>query len=423
MRLAMTCASGYPFRWHNRYLSDQQISQYFRTNKTDFYASIYSVDDEVCPSKYDREIVQELPLKGDLVIDIDAHSNIQKNNVRNIVKSALDTLRSFDAPYVLFSSGRGFHIHVLSNLHVQGLPTIHKALIGRHLDGADMCLYNQYRVIRYPNSINGKSETYKVPIHEDDLDLSDNVLRKKLLQPVEVPVLQPNPNFDEFMLDSYRDQVDTLKQHVSPFQGKSGTLKISNQSKLSFRTQKILKSCTIKIGTRHNTTFHLGIELKHLGYPEEITKELLISWGMNVRENGCSRSRIEEILIDTDQIIDWVYENETYWPKFDYMEKLMERYRKHVPNQKPLKRWEKTPNEMKTYCVFKAAGDLNPKFFLSYSMIRKVTRLQKLGTRKTNYVHSLIEKGYIERISPDNVPYFVPRNDSLQDTFCYQLLR
>ena len=100
-RLAMSCAAGYPFRWHNRYLSDQQISKYFQKSKTDFYTGIYSIDDDVSPYKYKREIVQELPLKGDLIVDVDAHTNVQKNNVRNIIISALEKLRSLNAQYLL----------------------------------------------------------------------------------------------------------------------------------------------------------------------------------------------------------------------------------------------------------------------------------------------------------------------------------
>ena len=422
-RLAMSWGNGYVNRFSNEYLTQSHIDYLFRQSNVDFFTGIYSPSPSLCPRKYHREVIQCLPLCGPLIIDVDAHTQDEKKSAATTVKSAIGKLDSLGAHYVLFHSGRGFHIHVSSSLSVVDLPVVHKAVVSHLFPQSDLSIYDPSKTIRYENSVNSKSGTLKVPITVDDLDLPQDKLTPKLLSPAEIPQIHPSKQFDQLIFETYHDHVEKLKSLVKPIDRKSCTLsRIRNPEKLSFTTQQLLKSATIELGTRHKNTFLLAVELKHQGYPQEETRNALLSWGFHVLENGFSRSTIEEILVDTNSIVDYVFSAETYWNPRDYVKELKKRYRKNHSNRKSSLKWKNAPNELKVFCAMKAASEIHPRFFIAQSLIKKITGLTKLDNGKTYYIDNLILKGFIDRVHPINIPFYTPRQDGLPNTYCYEVL-
>ena len=420
----MSWGNGYVNRFSNEYLTQSHIDHLFRQSNVDFFTGIYSPPPSSCLRKYHRETVKDLPLCGPLIIDVDAHTKDEKKCAVTTVKSAIEKLRSLGAHFTVFHSGRGFHIHVPSSLSLIGLPAVHKAVVSHLVPQGDLSIYDPSRTIRYENSINSKSGTLKVAITPQDLDLPRDKLKPKLILPSDAPHLDPSKEFDEFMLATYHDHVEKLKSSLDHFRGRSCTLsRIRNPSKLTFRTQHLLKCATIELGTRHRSTFSLAVELKHQGHSQDETRNVLLSWGFQIFENGFSQSSLEEILIDTNEIVDYVFSHETFWNPRDYLKELKKRYRKNLSNRKSSSKWNKTRNELKVFCVMKAASEIHPRFFMAQSLIKKITGLTKLDNGKTYYINNLISKGYIETIDSLNIPFYTPKQDGLPNTLCYQVLK
>ena len=425
-RLAMvTTAKGYFFRFRNAYLSSRQIINRFRKSKTDFYSGIYGVDNRSSPPYYNRQIVQDLPLSGNFIIDIDAHSDSEKRTAVPAVKDALDKLRSFNAPYTLYHSGRGFHIDVPSALCVPNLPLLHRVFVDEITSHADMTIYNQYRVIRHPLSLNLKSKTFKNAIDKIDLDLSEDQLKDKFLEPqkqiIEIP---PSREFDQAIIDTFHAYDDVKQRSLSIRDLTHNRLqKLPIKDDISLRARRVFEKIDIQPHTRHNHTFHLAYDFRCAQYDEQKVRDLLLLWAWRVLQKGLSQSTWEEIRMDTHKIVDHVYTQHNCWRPYHFVEEIKRGYKKNYENGKKTKIFEKKPNQCKVLYVFRAAAKLSPKFFLSYSMIQSVTQLKALRNRTTNYVKSLEEQGYFERIPSYEAQGFVQRSDELPNTHCYHYLR
>ena len=421
-RLAMHWGEGFVTRFDGALLTDEQISHLSSRYPVDFFTGIYSPPDHCCPAKYDREVIERLPLSGRLIIDVDAHTPTQKKTAAATVKATAQKLDSLGAPYVLYHSGRGYHFEISSALSIIDLPVAHTMAAQTLVDDADLSIYNVSGTIRCPNTINSKTGTYKVPISIDYLKLSKSQFAEKLTRPTEMPCIEPNPIFDKFILDVFRNEIDDLKAKVKPYQGKSGTLtRIPNKGRLSPSSRYILETGEIELGTRHHVTFFLCLELKHTGLPKEQCLEILTSWGEKVIERGCSKSSEYEILVDAKSVVNFLYSRQTYL-RLDYKRELRRLYVKQFHNRKNALRWKDNINECKVFCAFKAASLINSKFYLSHSVIKEITRLNKLSNGHINYIKSLIEKRYIDTVNPTEVPLFTPREDGLPDTLCYEVL-
>lgn len=425
-RLAMvTTARGYFFRYRNAYLSDRQITNRFRKSKTDFYSGIYGIDNRSNPQFYDRQIVQDLPLTGNFIIDIDAHSESEKRIAVDAVKHALERLRSFNAPYILYHSGRGFHIDVPSALCVPNLPLLHRVFVDHITPHADTTIYNQYRVIRHPLSLNLKSQTYKNAIDKIDLDLSLDRLKDKLLEPQkQIPDIPPSREFDQAIIDTFHTYDEEKQKCLSIRSFDNRRLqKLPVKDDISLRARRVFEGKDIRPNTRHNHTLHLAYDFRCAQYDEQKTQDLLILWAWKIYEQGLSQSTWKEIEIDTHKVVDHVYAQQQCWRPFHFIQDIKRGYKKNYENGKKTKKFTKNRNQCKVLYVFRAAAKLSPKFFLSYSIIQSITQLKTLRNRSTNYIKSLEKKGYIETIPSYEVQGFIERPDGLSNTNCYHYLR
>lgn len=422
-RLAMHWGEGFVTRFDGTLFTDEQISRLSSRYPVDFFTGIYSPPDHCCPTKYDRETLERLPLSGRLVLDVDAHTPAQKKTAVSTVKATAQKLDSLGAPHVLYHSGRGYHFEIASALEIIDLPVAHKIVAQTLVNDADLSIYNVSGTIRYPKSINSKTGTHKVPISVEHLDLSKSQFRQKITQSVEIPYLDPNRVFDRFIIDLFRQEIDELKAKAISYQGKSGSLTgIPNKGRLSPSSRHILETGEIELGTRHRVTFFLCLELKHTGLPREQCLEILVSWGEKILEKGCSKSSENEILVDTKSIVNYLYSRQTYLRLEDYKKELRTIYIKQFHNRRTVSKWKKNINECKVFCTFKAASLINPKFYLSHSVIREITHLKKLSNGHTNYIKNLIRKRCIDTVNPIEVPFFSPREDGLPDTLCYEVI-
>jgi hypothetical protein len=424
-RLAMvTTARGYFFRFRNAYLSHRQIENRFRKSSTDFYSGIYSIDNRSSPPYYSRQIVQHLPLAGNFIIDIDAHSHSEKKRAVPAVKGALEKLQSFGAPYILYHSGRGFHIDVPSALCVPNLPLLHRVFVDEITPHADTSIYNQYRVIRHPLSLNLKSGTFKNAIDKIDLDLSEDQLKDKLLEPQkEISNIPPSREFDQAVIDVFHTYDEEKKKCLSIRDFSNIRLqKLPVKDDISLRARRVFHTADIEPNTRHKHTLYLAYDFRCAQYDEEKTRYLLIGWARWIFEKGLSQSQWNEIKIDTHKIVDHVYAQQNCWRPYHFVEEIKRGYKKNYENGKKTKKFEKKPNQCKVLYVFRAAAKIFPKFFLSYSMIESVTQLKTLRNRATNYVKSLEDQGYFERIPSYEAQGFIERSDELPNTNCYHYL-
>ena len=416
-------------RYKNRYFTPPEIQDHFQQAQDDgidFYSGLYSPTP--CPSKYNKKTVRQVALSAPFVLDFDGHTPHQRHTVNQRVKDCINTLHSLGANLTLFHSGRGYHVVIPGARMRPRLYCAHKWLASKIAHGADP-IHDPYRVIRHAGSFNSKSKTYKTAISVDDLDITPKELAQRLVSPPkELPDVEPSKEFDSYLIESYEEHLESIK-HCKPIHARSGKLiGVPNESHLSYRAFHILQSCSIPQGTRHFATFSLAIELRDIEVVQQETFDILKSWGRKLPTTGSSQSCEEEILIDTERIVAHVYDEEnqetTRYRGKDLLKKVRKRYPRHYHNRKHSEKWKKHPNECRVYCVFLAMKDFRSQFFLANSVIRDISRLKHLTNRKTNYIHSLIDKGYIELIPPDNISFYVFRSDNrLNNTYCYRVLK
>ena len=387
-------ASGAFTRFENKYYENDDVEKYRnQIGNVNFYYGMYVPHGNHPPSIYVPDRIKGVPKSGELIIDLDFHELGQRERVFFEVLEVYHELLNLEANPVIYFSGQGFHLHVGSQLVHVSLPLICKVFVQLVVPHPDVLIYHSAGLIRFPNSINRITKTFKVVVDVGDVQKGYDHVIQLGKDPCSITQSQPSKYFDQVLLDHYSDTAQRKSHLVS-----SEPPETKDNDRIVEKHKRILESGKIRIGTRHRTTFLLALNLKHAGYNQEDTFSILIHWAKRIFDNQCSSSSWDDIAVDTIGIVDDIYTQDTEW--IDWDTSVNQLYRKYVSRFKNQKRWTDKQGPMKLYALMKAMADLSydkhGRFYLAQSVIREY--IGSISSNRVSYIDYLKENGYIEKV-------------------------
>ena len=236
---------------------------------------------------YDEKIVEYFGKKkslsgfdGDIYLPDEFILDVDGANTQDAHKKCgelVDHLVSLEIPVKVFFSGTGFHVNIPStafrwqpcnNLHMYVKQTLKDAGIFKW---ADPSVTDKIRLIRVPNTRNGKSGLYKVEIINEVMlnNLDDIVKHASRPQLLSDRVLECNPVFDVLPKKS-------KKKEVVP--------SIVDQGRSADPVNYPCVSGMLEsdaIGQRHTVALRLAAWFRWL-YPENTVKNVMEAWRQQV---------------------------------------------------------------------------------------------------------------------------------------------
>lgn len=254
-------------------------------NNTDVYYSIYN---------YESEDIDNCLLYAPLYFDLD----LEIENDADFRKIVRDTLlvvsclkEDFGIPeeliQIYFSGSKGFHVivdpEVFDIKPSNDLNATFKTVameVGKNTiyDTVDTKIYDRRRLFRFPNSINGKTGLYKVPITMKDLRKMDfDSIQAYASEPREVETAEPR------LVSSAKKR---FKKILLVSKIKEAKRKNKNKSKVGIPTErKDLLPCVKKLleegigkGSRNNTSVALASSMLQSGIPQSEVIDELMAW-------------------------------------------------------------------------------------------------------------------------------------------------
>jgi len=178
-----------------------------------------------------------------------------------------------------FSGSKGFHIEIPTILFGNIQPSSELPLQFKHIaksfgfEDFDTKIYHRNALWRLPNTINSKTDLYKIPLTICEIrDLSIEELMVKALKPVTsyniCPYDEWNPNEHLVRLwEKSAKKVVETKRYVSVKDMNSLTI-----NELNFQG--------VKTGVRNKTAFMIARSLKSKGFKTNEAKEYIVKWNL-----------------------------------------------------------------------------------------------------------------------------------------------
>ena len=195
----------------NVYLYNNQINEFFKNRSNiDNYCSAFS---------YDDKDLSKANLFGNLYLDFD-----DVNNISHAREDAIHTLSFLKIVYkidnsqimIFFSGNKGFHIivpkEVLGITPDKNLNGIFKYIANQINNYSvhktvDTQIYDNKRLFRMPNTINGKTGLYKIQLTAKELlNLSENQILEMAKQPRQY--INIDRSFNTFANHQYKELVN-----------------------------------------------------------------------------------------------------------------------------------------------------------------------------------------------------------------------
>ena len=270
--------------------------------KDSFIAERNNTDVYYCAYAHEDKDNDQSKLYGGLYIDLDSHSALEsEEGFQNIVEQARNVVAFFrdemsvpvDMQEVFFSGSKGFHItispEVFGILPTKNLNKEFKAIAQKIetecAPAVDTVIYDRRRLFRYPNSINGKTGLYKVPVSHEMLNsgISLGEMKAWASQPREIESAK----------------IQTIQEAVEAYQKltKEATIKVAKKTiKKAPVANSLLLPCIqsmldngAEVGQRNNTTVALASGLLQANYSYEEVVETLTEWN-----NDCNAEPLSE---------------------------------------------------------------------------------------------------------------------------------
>lgn len=217
-----------------------------------------------------------LYIPDEFVLDVDGTTTTSAQSKAIGLRLLLDDL---DIPYILYFSGTGFHFHIpcdafrwkpSKNLHLK----VKDELTAKGIfDYADSSVIDKTRLIRVPNTLNTKSNLYKILIDPAELSVNDFETRIKIdakkpgkINDIE---LECNPVFDVLQRSK------KLENNTSKFLSQGRNPDPVNYPCISSMIN------TAPIGKRHGIALRLAAWFRWL-YPENIVRLIMENWRIQV---------------------------------------------------------------------------------------------------------------------------------------------
>jgi len=287
-------AYGVSNRHHFQSSSDTHKWQFL---SRDVYTSLYAYDEKVKEyyaknktlSGYDGDIY----MPSEFILDVDGKD---VKTAQQGTQALIMLLNDLFIPYNIYFSGRGFHVGISDtcfkwkpgpNLHLKVKDVLTKHGI---YELADSSVTDKTRLIRLNNTLNTKSNRWKICIKESEL---------MTMSPLQIESLASKPRRDVKPIYIESDAVfDALEREV-----KKQT--ISYKKDIGMNTDPTLHPCISTMmkgqtyGSRHQTALRIAAWLRWR-YPEEYVRVLMEYWRQQVTsdEHPFKESEMERIVTD-----------------------------------------------------------------------------------------------------------------------------
>ena len=207
--------------------------------------------------------------------------DIDRDDLNNAKKTAFDIINhlkyefdvNIDCIRIFFSGCKGFHLELPSSLFgiepCTNLPYRLKKTIQKLEFDVDMSMYQHNRLWRLPNTINSKTNLYKIQLKYRDLDKSIDDIKSMAEKPSDV--------FDTY--DEYCDTNDTLH---SIYKNTEYTKEIFTKTTYPILTLPPTTKVQLPQGVpkdfRNKYLLKYGVQWRKLGIPLERALELALRW-------------------------------------------------------------------------------------------------------------------------------------------------
>lgn len=267
-------------------------------NNTDVYATVFSYNTE---NQNNSDLFGPLYLDLDLDIKSESDYLILKKDLVSIV-TYLEQNYGIPNNYIkfYFTGKKGFHLLIPSQVFDikpdKNLNTYYKE-IAKELNLATMTnlidtkIYDKKRLLRLPNSINGKTGLYKVPItYSQILSFSFEDIKEYATSPK--PNVVVTVEACEKAINRFKQIKDTIeKPKVNQNRKPIEIIDINEIDNLPDCIVNILKNGAVE-GNRNNTTIILASALMQRGASYQDTLDLVTRWNDRTNEPALPESEI-----------------------------------------------------------------------------------------------------------------------------------
>ena len=293
MQLYHEIAIGGP---HNRGLlipEEQLIDVLIKHGDTQaVYKSLYLYDEEGLEyhkiNKSFKDFLGKRYIK-DVLIDLDKQQNTDQHTL-NKTKSVLFELENLGVQsrsYQVYFSGTGYHIIISGEVFnfpegSKDLPFIVKETMNNLFNDIDLAVYNRTSIYRCENTINLKSNLYKIPLTMSQINShKPNEILSLATRQVKT---NDNPIWGDGELE---DHVITEVPKIRIMESKAEPTNIVPC------VQKMYKLGPEE-GSRNNTLMRIASHFFRHGIISEATKAALLHWNNNQLENSVIIKKVED---------------------------------------------------------------------------------------------------------------------------------
>ena len=262
---------------NRHHFKDSSDMSKWESMSKDIYMSLWDYDEYVIEYFNDNNTLSGFDgiiyMPDEFILDIDGDTPDKARDKTIALTFILDDL---NIPYQPYFSGRGFHLHIPSNafrwkpskdLHLRVRDELRNKGIFEY---ADMSVIDKTRLIRVPNTLNTKSNLWKVPLSKSELTGKEEEILKIASLPrhkfsyIEMEC-EPAFNVLQRQKSSKQEVVSSLGRDPDPVHYTC--------------IQKMLKG--VNMGSRHMVALRIAAHLR-LRYPERIVRIIMEDWRISV---------------------------------------------------------------------------------------------------------------------------------------------
>ena len=258
-----------------------------KCNNTDFYFCVYL--------RSNKDDIKKAKLIAPIYIDIDGKS-LEADEYENTKKEALTIVQilknhfMFDSSEIqlFFSGSKGFHITIppevlniepcsdLNMKYKNFIQSIKK--LAPNLQCVDTRIYDNRRLFRMPNSINGKTGAYKIQITESELR---SMSISEMLNLAKNPrnFISNKVSYNDKARKAFDNATRTNSEKHQPRQKKRISVLPDSERKLFPCNVYLLQNSADK-GSRNNMASMLSVSLLSSGWSYEEALNIISTWNM-----------------------------------------------------------------------------------------------------------------------------------------------
>ena len=226
---------------------------------------------------------------NDILIDIDKGNNTDSYTLNKLkgIMFELDELGVQSHSYKVYYSGTGYHVIISKEVFnfTQGdknLPYIIKETMNNLFADIDLSVYSRTSIYRCENTLNLKSNLYKIEIPLDDINVlsPESIMQKAASQ----MYAEGDPIWGDGELEKYIIK-EVPDIHVME--------SVSEPSNIVPCVQKMYKLGPEE-GSRNNTLMRIASHFYRHGIPSEAAKAALMHWNNNQLEKSVIIQKVED---------------------------------------------------------------------------------------------------------------------------------